>query len=478
MNAKSDMELLNEYVAGGSQAAFGEIAARHTDLVYAAACRQSSSPDLARDIAQSVFCDLARKAPAIVRQGHPSLAGWLYRSTRFASLNLMREEKRRLAHERQAMQRIESEPESQADWKRIEPILDEAMTALSTQDRDVLLLRFFKNLDFRSIGAALGLSDDTAQKRTARALEKLRMNLKQRGIASSAGALSAALLANGAQSAPAGLASALAGYALANAASAPLTVVGALKLMTISKLKIGALAALLVAGGGGYWVQHQALTGLDAENRALKLQIGQLAAQQEVLSNDILQAKKGALNDSNRLAELMKLRGEVSLLRRQNRDLELAKAAKRSGASGGITDNPAAPSAIAAPFQMQLVVDEPGEDTQSLTNISAGDKEETVHVQKTALMDYSSIRTATVSKDASGSSIIEVEFTPEGREQFAKVTKENINKRLAIVMDGRLYSAPMIRSEIPGGKAVVSGNFTEEEAQKLATKINEMLLGK
>jgi preprotein translocase subunit SecD len=73
--------------------------------------------------------------------------------------------------------------------------------------------------------------------------------------------------------------------------------------------------------------------------------------------------------------------------------------------------------------------------------------------------------------------VIEIEFTPDGQTNFANITKENINKRLAMVMDGQLYSAPVIRSEIPGGKAIVSGNFTEEEAKKLAAKINEMLSG-
>ena len=56
--------------------------------------------------------------------------------------------------------------------------------------------------------------------------------------------------------------------------------------------------------------------------------------------------------------------------------------------------------------------------------------------------------------------------------------KENINKRLAIVLDGHLYSAPVIRSEISGGKAQITGSFTEEEANALAAKINDAISGK
>jgi preprotein translocase subunit SecD len=43
------------------------------------------------------------------------------------------------------------------------------------------------------------------------------------------------------------------------------------------------------------------------------------------------------------------------------------------------------------------------------------------------------------------------------------------------VLDGQLYSAPVIRSEISEGKAQITGNFTEAEAKALATKINEVI---
>lgn len=66
-----------------------------------------------------------------------------------------------------------------------------------------------------------------------------------------------------------------------------------------------------------------------------------------------------------------------------------------------------------------------------------------------------------------------MEFSEEGKELFAAITKENINKRLAIVLDGRAYSAPVIRSEINGGKAQITGSFSEQEAAELAAKINE-----
>ena len=62
MQEQPDVQLLRDYAANADEAAFREIVARYTDLVYSAALRQVSSSVLAREIAQNVFTDLARKA--------------------------------------------------------------------------------------------------------------------------------------------------------------------------------------------------------------------------------------------------------------------------------------------------------------------------------------------------------------------------------------------------------------------------------
>jgi len=102
---KTDTQLLREYAEDGNEAAFREIVVRHTDLIYSAALRQVVSPDLARDVAQRVFTDLASKARFLLKTWNPStsLLGWLYRGTRFAALDQLRQDRRRQARERQAM---------------------------------------------------------------------------------------------------------------------------------------------------------------------------------------------------------------------------------------------------------------------------------------------------------------------------------------------------------------------------------------
>ncbi|MBI2946832.1 MAG: protein translocase subunit SecD, partial [Verrucomicrobia bacterium] len=63
---------------------------------------------------------------------------------------------------------------------------------------------------------------------------------------------------------------------------------------------------------------------------------------------------------------------------------------------------------------------------------------------------------------------VTMRFNSEGAVLFEKITKENVGRQLAIVLDGELYSAPVIRGPIAGGNAVIEGRFTVKEAYELA----------
>jgi preprotein translocase subunit SecD len=245
---------------------------------------------------------------------------------------------------------------------------------------------------------------------------------------------------------------------------------------------------LALAVGAGIYEAGQAsrlraqVRTLQQQQAPLAGQIAQLKSDNESFANQLAQATKSPAMTTDRLRELLKLRGEVGLLRRRQRELEGAIAASQSkmpGAAGlfasGVAPQPNKP----APFQLQLVQNAPGENTEPMTNNASGGGGETLEVQKTPLLDYTAISSATVIRDqSSGAPAISIEFSEEGKELFAAVTKENINKRLAIVLDGQLYSAPVIRSEISGGKAQITGSFTEEQARELAAKINDAISGK
>lgn len=68
--------------------------------------------------------------------------------------------------------------------------------------------------------------------------------------------------------------------------------------------------------------------------------------------------------------------------------------------------------------------------------------------------------------------IISLKFNDEGALLFAQITKENVGKVLAIYLDGAPISEPVIREEISGGSAVISGKFTPEEAKTLVGRLN------
>jgi len=337
MQSKSDAQLLREYAELGIETAFTEIVTRHTDLVYSAALRQVHSPDIASDIAQSVFISLARGARSLSARlnGDASLAGWLCRGARNLSLNHRRDEFRRHSHARLAMEDLNPNSDSTADWDRLRPVLDDVMAELDELDYEALVLRFFRNQDLRAVGRALGVSDDTAQKRVARALEKLRVHLSRRGITTTAAALPIALTANAVQAAPAGLAAAISTAAALTGtfvqSSTALAVTKTIAMTTIQKALTATVFAAAVGTGiyeirrANSW-QEQALS-LQLREDSLAAQNLQLQTERDLAARNQAASQAEAVQSRGNLSELLKLRADVAKLRRDSRELAQLKAA-------------------------------------------------------------------------------------------------------------------------------------------------------
>lgn len=315
---ETDLELLNQYAQDGVESAFAEIVRRHVNLVYSAALRQVRSPQLAEEVAQSVFTDLAWNATGLASD--TILTAWLYQVTRRTAIDVVRRESRRQLREQIATE-MNLMNATAEDWTQIEPLLDEAMEALDATDRTAVLLRYFENQSFREVGAKLGTTDDAAQKRVSRAVERLREFFSKQGVAVGASGLVAVISANAVQAAPAGLALTISTASTIGATSAvaatTATVTKVIAMTTLQKSLIA--TAIVVAAGAGIYQARQA-SQLRQANEVLEEKRADLALQNESLqreredaSNRLALASVSAPKPENS-SEVLKLRGKVGAL--------------------------------------------------------------------------------------------------------------------------------------------------------------------
>ena len=317
-----DTTLLHRYAHEGDESAFSELVGRHVNLVWGAAQRITRDHDLARDVAQTVFCDLARKARSL-----PSatiIPGWLYRSASLAALKILRTNARRSERERLAM--IDTPPSDDAETRAANallPYVDEALATLPEADRDAVLLRYFGGKNYAQIGATAGISDDAAQKRVSRALEKLRAQFLQRGIDVSQGAIAAGLAIASAQAAPVGMATLLSTAAMSSAATATITtILASMKTpLILVSAAVATTAAISIAT-----IQHNQVRALREENAALQQNQASPPMDTTIAPN--------AVSDDEQL-ELARLRSEVATLRKtlksQSADLAALKSPRTAG---------------------------------------------------------------------------------------------------------------------------------------------------
>lgn len=71
--------------------------------------------------------------------------------------------------------------------------------------------------------------------------------------------------------------------------------------------------------------------------------------------------------------------------------------------------------------------------------------------------------------------VVDLRFTASGKEKFAQITRQHLKKRIGILVDGKLVSAPIINAPILEGRAIIQGSFTEQEAQRIAKGITAEL---
>jgi len=204
-----------------------------------------------------------------------------------------------------------------------------------------LLLRYFERKSAREMAKILGVSDEAAQKRVSRAIERLREFFSKRGVTVGAGALAVVLSANAVHSAPVGLTAAISAGAALSGAALQSTTLGLTKTLAMTTLqKVLITTTVAAAVGTGIYEAHRAsllqerALALERQQDSLSAQNRQLQHERDDAANH-LAATRDELGRSRRApAELLKLRAEVARLRGDAQALARLKEAEASDPTG------------------------------------------------------------------------------------------------------------------------------------------------
>jgi RNA polymerase sigma factor (sigma-70 family) len=302
-----DIELLQRFTRQGEESAFADVVRRHLDLVYTTALRKVTDHGAAQEVAQNVFAALARKAWRFAPDD--CLPAWLHKAALLESKSWLRGElaKRRREQTAAELGMTMNPSEDQHAFRALVPLLDEALLSLREKDRTALLLRYYETRSLREVGAAFGVSEDTARKRVQTALERLSEFFKRHGFRTVSMAAAAAALQHTATSASATVASSVVNAALQAGppALAGLTTWLA-RLASLSRARTAAACLAVAILPLGWQLQQRHLAAeelkriearflsIRTESAALETELERVRANSEKLERSLAQQKEAA----------------------------------------------------------------------------------------------------------------------------------------------------------------------------------------
>ncbi len=246
MTPTESQQALHHFAATRDPTAFAQLVQANINLVYAAARRQVTDPATADDVTQNVFILLAKKAPQLAKG--TLLPGWLLRTTRYCAADANRERKRRQHHEQEAAAMKSNVTTIDTDSSDILPQIDAALSALNPNDRAAIAMRYLQQCPMAEVAHALGIAEEAAKKRVARALERLRARLAPLRRPLTVAAVATALEQAVSVTAPPALAATVTAAAVSTTAVSA-TGIAALLIRLLAAWKITTAAVILLISG-------------------------------------------------------------------------------------------------------------------------------------------------------------------------------------------------------------------------------------
>ena len=293
-----DPELLHLFATRRDEHAFTRLVERYSATVFGAALRKTGDHAAAQDISQTVFAVLARKAGDLA--GHPALGGWLYRAAVLESSKYYRTESRRLKHlEKYAENHeISGSGAPEVNGSDLRESIDDAISALPDRDREVVVLRYFEDLEFGEIAERTGGREPALRMRLSRALKRLGKKLSKE-----TSAVSGCIAIAGTEAAAAVPESFVASTSAAAIQAAPTLLTTTLtthtlETMATAKLKLTAVAAGVTALAAiPIGTQWQANRTLKAELATQQLHVDGLEAALASAKASIVKAEEKSVEE-------------------------------------------------------------------------------------------------------------------------------------------------------------------------------------
>jgi RNA polymerase sigma factor (sigma-70 family) len=307
---ETEAVLLNRFTRTGDAEAFAEIIRRHAGLVYGAALRILADVDRASDVVQETFLQLTKDAQNVTG----SLPGWLHRVATHKAIDQMR---RDASRRRREAEYVADKPHEVTEWKDLSRHVDQELTRLDSETRDILVAHFLQGQTTRQIALSRGVSQATVSRRVDVGVTQLRSTLRKRGILIAAGVLSTLLSRNAAQAAPSALMAELGKMAMvgghvavgAAGASAVETIAGGM--LAGVKAKVVVVAAVAAIGAGTVVTYQHATRSRPPQSIVLTRSATSRAPTRTVVSAPAPSAKSapvpttGPSDAAKRWAELM-----------------------------------------------------------------------------------------------------------------------------------------------------------------------------